>query len=324
MTRPVVLVTGGNSGIGFECARRIAREGLGVIIASRDRAASARAVARIRDETRNDAVTELGLDLGSLAAVRAFVRELGEQHPPLRAVICNAGLQGGRGALTPDGFERTFAVNHLGHFLLVNLLLDRLLAGVPSRVVVVASGVHDPALRTGMPKPNVGALETLATTGGPRAGAFDARLAYVNSKLCNLWFTYELVRRLGAAGLGGEPRPLTVNAFDPGLVPGSGLARDYPAPLRFAWNRVLPAVARVATRFVPTINTAEKAGDALARLALDPALEHVTGKYFPSHARWGEAPSSKDSYDAGRAAALWETSVRLAKLAPGESPLLRA
>ncbi len=323
--RRTVLVTGGNSGIGFECARRLAREPLGVLIASRDREASARAVERIKRETGNAEVAAMDLDLGSLAAVRAFVAEIEARDVPLHAVVCNAGLQVGSGpTLSPDGYERTFAVNHLGHFLLVNLLLPRLLRRTPSRVAVVASGVHDPSLRTGMPKPDIGHLDTLAATGGPSRDRFDGRLAYVNSKLCNIWFTYELVRRLAAARLVDKERPLTVNAFDPGLVPGSGLAREYPAALRFVWMKVLPAIARVATRFVPTINPPAKAGDALARIVLDPSLERISGRYFPSHARWGEAPSSDASYDTERAAALWEASVRMVRLAPGESPLVPA
>jgi NAD(P)-dependent dehydrogenase (short-subunit alcohol dehydrogenase family) len=323
--RQTVLVTGGNSGIGFECARRLARERYPVIIASRDREASRAAVARLQADTGNDAITDMELDLGSCAAVRRFAEEIAARDVPLHAVVCNAGLQTS-GALvrTPDGVERTFAVNHLGHFLLVNLLLGRLLAHAPARIVVVASGVHDPKLRTGMPKPNVGHLDVLATTGGATPGAFDGRLAYVNSKLCNVWFTYELGRRLVAAGLVGKDRPLSVNAFDPGLVPGSGLAREYPAALRMIWFRVLPAVARIATRFVPTINTADKAGAALAGLVIDSPLEHISGKYFPSHARWGEAASSEASYDRARAAALWEASVRLTSLRADESPLVAA
>jgi hypothetical protein len=115
-----------------------------------------------------------------------------------------------------------------------------------------------------------------------------------------------------------------VNAFDPGLVPGSGLAREYHPALRWVWLRVLPTVARFATRFIPTINPADKAGDALARLVLDPSLERISAKYFPSHARWGEAPSSETSYDQARAGALWDASVRLAHLTPSESPLVSA
>jgi NAD(P)-dependent dehydrogenase (short-subunit alcohol dehydrogenase family) len=324
MSRGAILVTGGNSGIGLECVRRLARERRPVIIASRDRTASAAAVQRVRAETGYTAVTEMGLDLGSLAAVRAFAQEIEAQNVPLDAIVCNAGLQtSGPIIRTPDGFERTFAVNHLGHFLLVNLLLRRLAAHTPSRIMIVASGVHDPKLRTGMPKPDIGHLDVLGTSGGPKPDGFDARLAYVNSKLCNLWFAYELIRRLAAAGLTSRERPISVNAWEPGLVPGSGLAREYHPALRWVWHRILPGVARVATRFTPGINTADKAGEALARLVVDPSLERISGKYFPSHARWGEAPSSDASYDATRAAALWEASVRMTRLTPEESPLVR-
>jgi NAD(P)-dependent dehydrogenase (short-subunit alcohol dehydrogenase family) len=324
MDRNAVLVTGGNSGIGYECARQLARAGWQVVIASRDRAASVDAVRRIAADTGSTAVSEMGLDLGSLGSVRAFAREVAARDLPLSALVCNAGLQSTVLHRTGDGFERTFAVNHLGHFLLTNLLLARLRAHAPARVVVVASGVHDPKMTTGMPKADIADLATLAATGGPRPGAFDGRLAYVNSKLCNLWFVYELVRRLGAAGLSTDAGPLTVNGFDPGLVPGSGLAREYPPVMRFVWDRVLPGVARVLTRVLPSINPADKSGDALARLVLDPSLARVTGEYFPSHTRWRPAPSSDASYDAARAQALWDESIRLTQLGPEESPLVRA
>jgi NAD(P)-dependent dehydrogenase (short-subunit alcohol dehydrogenase family) len=322
-TRDAVLVTGGNSGIGFECARQLARAGWHVLIASRDRRASAEAVQRITRESGADAAGELGVDLGSAASVRALAREIDARDLPLRALVCNAGLQVISGPrLSADGFELTFAVNHLGHFLLTNLLLARLLAHAPARVVVVASGVHDPKLRTGMPKAAVGTIETLAATGGANPGAFDGRLAYVNSKLCNLWFAYELDRRIAAMHPSSNERPLTVNGFDPGLVPGSGLARDYAPLLRFFWNRVLPGLAVVLSPFIASINPAPKAGAALARLVTDPALAPVSGKYFPSHTRWHAAASSDASYDADRARALWQESVRMTKLTPEESPLL--
>ena len=319
MDRSTVLVTGGNSGIGFECARRLAAAGWRVLVASRNSAASADAVRRIIRECGNDAVSALSLDLGSIASVRRFVREIEAADVPLRALVCNAGLQLSHGLeRSADGFELTFAVNHLGHFVLANLLLGRLAANAPARIVIVASGVHDPKLRTGMPKPRIDDIATLAATDGGHQGGFDGRLAYVNSKLCNLWFAYELARRIGRAGL----RNLTVNAFDPGLVPGSGLARDYPPALRFVWNRILPAAARVLTRVVAGINPAPKAGGALAALVLDPALANVSGKYFPSHTRWREAPSSDASYDVDRAVLLWDESVRMSKLVPADSPLV--
>lgn len=325
MTRDAVLVTGGNSGIGYECARELARSGWHVVVAARNHEASVNAVREITQESGADAAAEMRLDLGSLDDVRRFAGALAARDVRLRALVCNAGVQFTHGPQrTPEGYEATFAVNHLGHFLLTNMLLPALLAHAPARIVVVASGVHDPKLRTGMPKADVADLDTLAATGGPRRDAFDGRLAYVNSKLCNLWFTYELVRRLETAGLSNGDRRLTVNGFDPGLVPGSGLARDYAPALRFVWNQVLPGLARLLSPVLPTINPAPKAGAALARLVTDPALAHVTGKYFPSHARWHEAASSDASYDVARARALWEASVRMAKLRPDESALAHA
>jgi light-dependent protochlorophyllide reductase len=324
MNRDVVLVTGGNSGIGFECARQLARQGWHVLIASRNREASAEAVRQIVQESGAEAAFESGLDLGSLTSVRAFVKEIEQRDLPLRALVCNAGLQIINGPqLSPDGFERTLAVNHLGHFLLTNLLLPRLSAKAPARIVIVSSGVHDSKRKTGMPKPAVTDMQTLITTGGPRKGEFEGRLAYVNSKLCNLWFAYELARRIETANMLEDGHRLTVNSFDPGLVPGSGLARDYPPALRFLWDRVLPGLAWGLTSMLPHISTAQKSGQALARLVLDPTLEGVSGKYFPSHTRWQAAPSSDASYDREQARALWEESVRVTGLTPEESPLVR-
>jgi len=321
MKRDVALLTGGNSGIGFEAARGLASAGWRVVIASRNREASAEAVRRLERESGAGCAEELGVDLSSPASVRALGKEIDSRGLSLGALVCNAGLQVSRLQRTAEGHELTFAANHLGHFLLVNLLLERLAACAPARVVVVASGVHDPKLRTGMPKAAVGDLETLAATGGPRAGAFDGRLAYVNSKLCNLWFAYELDRRLSVlASRSGAPR-ITVNGWEPGLVPASGLAREYPAAARWVWNWVLPGVTRALHPFLPGLSTLALSGPALARMVLDPALDGVSGKYFPSTARWREAPSSDFSYDRERARELWEASVAMTGLAAGESPL---
>lgn len=316
MERGTVLVTGGNSGIGLECARVLARQGRGVLIASRDRAASAAAVKRITTETGNPNVSEMGLDLGSFYSIRRFARRIEADDVPLQALVCNAGVQFSGGLrLSSDGFELTFAVNHLGHFLLTQLLIDRLAANAPSRIVVVASGVHDPARWSGMPKPAIADFETLAACGGARAGAYNGQLAYVNSKVCNMWFCYELARRIEEERVARNAERITVNAFDPGLVPGSGLARDYSPAQRWIWDRVLPRVARLLTGAVPSISTAAKSGDALARLVLDPTLAQVSGKYFPSHRRWQEAPSSKESYDLARARELWDESLRMCGIA---------
>jgi NAD(P)-dependent dehydrogenase (short-subunit alcohol dehydrogenase family) len=320
MSDGVVLVTGGNSGIGLQCAFELARSGKRVLICSRNREASARVVDAIQQECGVGSVSERHLDLGSLEAIRTFADEVADV--PIQTLICNAGLQMNDGLRhTADGFEMTFGVNHLGHFLLANLLLKQLASHAPARIVIVASGVHDPDIFTGMPKAAIGDIEALSKTGGLKAGKFDGRLAYVNSKLCNLWFTYELARRIEAAGLNSAAQPISVNAFEPGLVPGSGLGRDYPPVPRFVWNRVLPLVARGVSPFNAGINTAAAAGRAMSAVALDPSLESESSNYFPSHSKWARAPSSKESYDEDRQSELWEASVKMTGLTALESPL---
>ena len=323
MNEDSVIVTGGNSGIGFECARALARAGRHVVIASRSRQASAEAVRRVASESGSDRIEAMDLDLASPASIRRFAADVDARNLPLQSLVCNAGLQFAKGpVLSEDGYELTFAVNHLGHFLLTNLLLSRLASRAPSRIVIVSSGVHDGGRFTGMPKPRIADLQTLAATGGATPGKFSGPIAYVNSKVCNLWFAYELARRLEAAGLGRGDHPIAINSFDPGLVPGSGLARAYPPAARFVWGSVMPAMASVLTRFVPGISTAPKSGAALAQLVLEPRLGAAGARYYPSRTRWYETPSSDQSYDVVRARELWEASIRMTGLANGESPLL--
>jgi light-dependent protochlorophyllide reductase len=322
MGEGTVLVTGGNSGIGFECARALAKAGRHVVIASRSRRASDEAVRKIAAECGADRIEAMDLDLASPSSIRALVAAIEERNLAIQTLVCNAGLQFTKGpVLSEQGYELTFAVNHLGHFLLTNLLLSHLASRAPARVVVVSSGVHDPKRFTGMPKARIENLDTLAATGGATPGRFSGPLAYVNSKVCNLWFAYELARRLDAAGLSTTGRPIAVNGFDPGLVPGSGLAREYPAFARVVWNSVMPAMASALTRFIPGVSTAPKSGTALAQLVLEPRLAAHGARYYPSHTRWYETPSSEQSYDVGRARELWEASIRMTGLAPGESPL---
>ena len=140
--------------------------------------------------------------LGSLAAVREFAREIAARDLPLRALVLQRGPPDDGARRSADGFESTFAVNHLGHFLLANLLLsrarrERARAHRRRRVGRARSEAPHGHAEGRRRRPR-----TLAATGGPRPDEFDGRLAYVNSKLCNLWFTYELARRLDAAGLG--------------------------------------------------------------------------------------------------------------------------
>lgn len=225
----MVVVTGGNAGLGYECARSIAASdwGWSVVLAVRDPEKGERAALRIAEETGNPSVEVARLDLSSLSSVRAFGQGFisREDLPPLRAIVCNAGLQvvGGT-SYTEDGFETTFGVNHLGHFLLVNLLLKRLAA--PARIVFVSSGTHDPKRRTGMPAPRYLGAQALAhphehpdPVEKSEAPGKLGRRRYTTSKLCNVLGSYELDRRLRREGLSTAKAPINVNAFDPGPCP---------------------------------------------------------------------------------------------------------
>jgi NAD(P)-dependent dehydrogenase (short-subunit alcohol dehydrogenase family) len=150
-----------------------------------------------------------------------------------------------------------------------------------------------------------GKIDSPQTLGDPMIG----QRRYTTSKLCNIFFTYELSRRLAKKELS-----ITANAFNPGLMPGTGLARDYSPIQRFIWNNVLPVI-RPITRLFMAINSAQDSGQALARLVLDPALEKVTGKYYSG---MKEEESSKESYDSNKALELWESSVNLVKLSKEE------
>jgi len=323
MSKQSVLITGGNSGIGYECALELAKQGCQVFIASRDKEASKKAVEKITQETKNKFVVAMELDLGCFTSIRRFAKEVEEKNLPINTLICNAAVQMNKTlSLSPDGYELTFAVNHLGHFLLTNLLLKRLLANSPARIVVVASGVHDPKLITGMPKPFFSDLDSLASTGGSDKNRYNGQLAYVNSKLCNLLFMYELTRRIEKAKLLNGKKTITINGYEPGVVPGSGLARDYPFILRFMWEQVLPVLAYMLSPVFPMINPAWKSGKALANIAMDTKLKQISGKYFPSHTRWQEASSSEASYDLELANNLWQKSIDMTKLTKKDSPLV--
>jgi light-dependent protochlorophyllide reductase len=295
MNDRTVIITGANAGLGLECARSILQrdESWHVVLAVRDPRRGAAAVAELGAAQR---CTVMRCDLGSLASVREFVEAfVATDLPRLHAVVCNAGLQVVDGTQrTADGVEMTFGVNHLGHFALVRGLLEHL--ETPARIVVVASGTHDPAKFTGMPKPVYTSAEDLAHPSTPGEGG---RL-YTTSKLCNVLFAYELDRRLGQGARG-----ITVTAFDPGLMPGSGLAREYGPLQKFVWHYVFPLL-----RVLPNVNSTRSSGRRLAALAVDPAFEGVTGAYFEGVKA---IRSSEDSYDAGKALDLWTTSEELVR-----------
>ncbi len=315
------IVTGANTGLGFECARALAEtRDWHVVVACRSAEKGLEAVKRLSAQTRHNNIEAMTLDLASLESVRNFARDYAaELRPPLRAIVCNAATQLVTGrSYTKDGFETTFAVNHLGHFLLVNLMLAQL--APPARIVVVSSGTHDPAQTTGMPPPVYRRARFVARPDEDPQPLDDpqgtaGRRAYTTSKLCNVLFTYELDRRLRAEKTAGTNGPsITVNAFDPGLMPGTGLARDYGRMARFAWRFVLPALRP----FVPNVNSAARSGRALAEMVVEPRFGRMSGKYFQGTR---DVPSSKDSYDPTMATDLWEASAGMVKLTHDETVL---
>ena len=310
-----VIITGGNAGLGYQCAHHIASSDKTwhVIMACRNPEKANEAVNRLIRETKNSNISTMELDLASLSSIRNFATAFSNAGLlPLHAIVCNAGLQIINGTTyTSDGFEMTFGVNHLGHFLLNNLLLKHI--SEPGRIVFVSSGTHDPEQTTGMPAPIYVNAKTLAypdTDSSGESKAHIGRRRYSTSKLCNIYCTYELANRIKKE----TGKNITVNAFDPGLMPGTGLARQVSPIAFFVWKYVMP----VMTLLPINANTPKKSGKALAFLVTNPAFSHVTGRYFEGTR---EIKSSKLSYDKENAKDLWNTSIDLAGLKKEETIL---
>lgn len=309
-----VIITGATSGLGYYCAQMVAISGQNwhIVIASRNLLRVEEAVRNLITETKYPYIEGMALDLASLASVRQFAQDfmVGER-PPLQAIVCNAGIQVVSDTLyTEDGFEMTFGVNHLGHFLLVNLLLSHL--SDRSRIVFVSSDTHNPDAKTGMPDPqyqNARLLAFPADDDNEIDIANVGRRRYTTSKLCNILCAYELSRRLQKQQLN-----ITVNAFNPGLMLDTKLSRDYSQAELAALSTIISLSAPEKARDSKTM------GAALARLILDPSLDNATGKYFDG---LEEIQSSDESYDEKKATELWESSTELVKLSSTEATLMQ-
>ncbi len=307
-----VIISGANNGLGYACAKELAlNKDIYLVLACRDNEKATKAVEKLKNATKNNQIEAIRLDLASLKSIRKFEAEFAQKTlPPLRIIICNAGVQFiQRRTYTEEGMETTFAVNHLGHFLLVNLLLEHLKP--PGRIIFVSSDTHDPSKITGMPPPNFQDPNLLAKpeldpTLKDKGVSDLGRIAYTTSKLCNILCAYELSRRLEKQGLSTKEHPITVNVFTPGLMPGTGLAQDYPPLAKMVWNYILPLFS-----FFPKINSPQQSGQALARLVEDPKLKNVTGKYFSGV---NMIESSVESYDVEKARQLWDKSIELVGL----------
>lgn len=313
-----IIITGGNSGLGYQCAKAIAQSERGwqIVIASRNLHRVESAVSRLITETGYPHIQGLELDLAELQSVRHFVQQLAHLHiPPLKGLVCNAGVQIVSGTtFTVDGFETTFGVNHLAHFLLVNLLLPQM--AKDARIVFVSSDTHDPTTQTGMPAPRYESphqmafpreINELEKAGLIRKSRCDAngQRRYATSKLCNLLCTYELARRLQR-----YQSTISVNAFNPGLMLDTQLARGYSTKQKLALllNNFLPLLRQVLK-----FHNSKNMGKALALTILNPDLDVVTGQYFDGFVRgaWAlpkRGNSSLESHDKHKAVDLWDAS----------------
>ena len=300
-----IVMTGATSGIGLAAARRlIAESGASVVV-------GARTPARAREDIRSKART-LPLDLARLQSVRDFAAMLANE-PAIDALILNAGLQTQHRQVSDDGFEMTFAVNHLAHYLLARLLVPRVANG--GRIILTSSGTHDPDLKTGMPPPPHADARKLAHPAMDPARDKNAgtagRRAYSTSKLCNVM----TVRSL-ATHLAGDRPDIMLAAFDPGFTPGTGLARDYPGPLNLIFRHVMPIFARGER-----ISTPENSGRLLSDLATEPQYQSARGAYFAVRgSRLVETPPSKLARDDAAGERLWRVSAAMVGLGQAGRP----
>lgn len=277
MQGKTVVITGATAGIGRATALALAKQGARVIFNTRDLIRGEAACAALIEDSGNEQIEVYPGDLASFASVREFARDVLEVTDRIDVLIHNAGVWMQNFKLSEDGYEYTLAVNHLAPFLLTHLLLDRLKAHPPARIINLTSALH-----------SRGKLH-IETLGEETAAGFKGMQAYSDSKLMNVLFTRELARRLEGTGI-------TVNAVHPGLI-ASDLARDTPLLLR-AFFRILGR--RKQTGAEPSVY-----------LASSPAGAKVSGAYFH---RLDQRQPSGQGQDDRLAQALWAKSEELCEL----------
>ncbi len=275
-----ILVTGATSGIGLEASVTLAREGHKVVLVGRDEARTRRTVDEVKQRSGSSNVESMLCDFSSQASIRAFAEAYRAKYDRLEVLVNNAGTVNEHRSVTQDGIESTFAVNHLGYFLLTNLLLELLVKSAPSRIVVVSSAGH---YRGTMD------LEDL----GFEKGGYGIMKAYTRSKLANVMMTRSLAKRL-------EGKGVTVNALHPGGV----ATRIWDGAPK--WSQPILAVVKKLVLISP-----EQGGKTLSYLATSPEVEGVSGKYFEKNKQKGCAPLARDEALAEK---LWVKSAELVKL----------
>jgi NAD(P)-dependent dehydrogenase (short-subunit alcohol dehydrogenase family) len=273
MNGKICLVTGATNGIGKATAQALAQMGATVVIVGRNPAKSAAVVCEIKHSSGNDAVEALIADLSVMAEVQHVAEQFKAKYQKLHVLVNNAGGAFLKRQVTSEGFEKTFALNHLNPFLLTNLLLDTLKASAPARIVNVASDAHRGAQLD---------FDDLQS----EKGRFSLS-AYGRSKLATVVFSYELARRLSGTGV-------TCNVLHPGLV-RTGFASNL--------GVVPSAVIGFFMRFVAL--TPEQGAQTSVYLASSPDVENVSGKYWEKSK---VVPSGRAAYDETTWTRLWDVS----------------
>ncbi|CAG8957710.1 hypothetical protein HYFRA_00000045 [Hymenoscyphus fraxineus] len=301
--KQTILITGGTVSLGYHAALNLARQYPDYQVILSSRTDKEHAADKINQALGQKNVSFLPLDLSSTSNIRNYAKNYSSLgYPPIAILLLNAGLQfPDEMRKNAEGYELTFAINHLGHALLFHLLTPHL--SPKCRVIVTSSGTHDPAQKTGVPDAKYTTASELAHP-TPETAQNEGRQRYSTSKLCNVLFTYAISRRLKAQG-----SQITINAFDPGLMPGTGLAREYSPVLKFLWFRVLPRILPVMRFLLKTenIHTAVESGASLAWVASGRETEGKTGCFFEGRR---ERESSEASYEVGKQDDLWEWTVR--------------
>ena len=280
-----VIVTGSNTGIGKETALDLATRGARVIMACQNLRKAEEALKEIVQKSGNKNIVAKRLDLASLKSVREFAEDVNNNEARLDVLVNNAGLFAKTQlTTTEDGFETTMGVNHLGHFLLTNLLLDLLKKSAPSRIVVVSSGAHS---------------KWLYTTTGFNFENMNGEInyspfaAYGQSKLANILFTRELARRLNGTGV-------TANSLHPGAIK-TDIGRNLPISLSIYFNYIMPHFAK----------TSFEGAQTNIHVAVSEELDGVTGLYF---ADCKEKRPGETALDDEAAKKLWQVSAELVGL----------
>lgn len=279
LTGRTVLVTGANSGIGLEASVKLARLGAEVVMVARDAKRGEAALAEVERRTGSKNTSLMLCDFSSQRSIRAFAEAFRSERTRLDVLVNNAGTVFAERGLTEDGIERTFAVNHLGYFLLTNLLLGHLERSAPARIVNVASTAH-----------YSGTLDFDDL--GFERGGYSVMKAYGRSKLGNVLFTRALAQRL-------DPSKVTVNCLHPGAVATN------------IWSHA-PAFARPILKLAKlAMLSAEKASDTIVFLAASPEVEGKSGGYYEKNRLRQPSRLARDEEVARR---LWDVSARMVGL----------